>query len=278
MILVTGHRGYIGKKIYDRLFELGYEVIGIDLKTGEDVLECLPDEQFDFVFHLSALPRVEYSIENPSYTLKQNVLVTSKLLEWSKKHGVKRFIFSSSSAVNGDGDGPNSPYGLHKLMSEMECKLYSDLYKVDTVCLRYYNVFSKDQEYGGSYSTVISAWMEMLELGKPLRLNGDGTQSRDFIHVDDIVDVNLFCMNYKNLFDGERFEVGTGKTLSINDVKEVVLKYNRVSFISAPPRPGDVKHTKADTTPLKKIGWCAKIDPMEELHNCFNRENSLGNT
>ena len=116
MILVTGHKGYIGKKVYDRLLELGHEVVGIDLKNGEDVLECLPDGQYDFVFHLSALPRVGYSIENPSYTLKQNVLVTSKLLEWSKDHGVRRFIFSSSSAVNGDGNGPNSPYGLHKLM------------------------------------------------------------------------------------------------------------------------------------------------------------------
>ena len=278
MILVTGHKGYIGKKVYNRLLELGYEVMGIDLKTGEDVLECLPDEQFDFVFHLSALPRVGYSIENPSYTLKQNVLVTSKLLEWSKGHGVKRFIFSSSSAVNGDGSGPNSPYGLHKLMSEMECKLYSDLYKMDTVCLRYYNVFSKDQEYGGAYSTIISAWMEMLELGKPLRLDGDGTQSRDFIHVDDIVDVNLFCMNYENLFDGENFEVGTGKALSINEIKEVALKYNKASFVNKPARPGDVKHTRANTDPLKKIGWYAKIDPTEALHGCFKRGNSFGNT
>ena len=105
-ILVTGHKGYIGSHLYNDLIRLGYDVTGIDLKDGEDVLECLPDVHFDFVFHLAALPRVEFSVRRPSYTLKQNVLVTSKLLEWSVNHGVKRFIFSSSSAALGEGNGP----------------------------------------------------------------------------------------------------------------------------------------------------------------------------
>ena len=102
-ILVTGHRGYIGSHLYNQLLASGYDVSGIDLKEGNDILYCLPDENFDCVFHLAALPRVEYSIENPFYTMKQNVLVTSKLLEWSKNHGVRTFVFSSSSAIYGEG-------------------------------------------------------------------------------------------------------------------------------------------------------------------------------
>ena len=96
-ILVTGHKGYIGSHLFEQLTE--HDVVGIDLKDGSDILHCLPGEDFDCVFHLAALPRVEYSVENPFYTMKQNVLVTSKLLEWSKNHGVKTFILSSSSAI-----------------------------------------------------------------------------------------------------------------------------------------------------------------------------------
>ena len=124
MILVTGHKGYIGSKIYQRLKEMEEEVIGIDLKDGKDVLECLPDINVDYVFHLAAFPQVPFSIDNPYYTLKQNVLTASKLLEWSKKHKVKRFIFSSSAAIYGNSGDPASPYGVHKLMTELECKLY----------------------------------------------------------------------------------------------------------------------------------------------------------
>ncbi len=88
--LVTGHRGYIGSHLYESLVNLKHEVIGVDLKDGEDVLHCLPNEKFDYVFHLAACPRVEYSVEHPSYIMKQNVLVTSTLLEWAKNHGDKR--------------------------------------------------------------------------------------------------------------------------------------------------------------------------------------------
>jgi UDP-glucose 4-epimerase len=268
--LVTGHKGYIGNKIYNKLIELNYEVKGVDLKEGEDILCCLPNEQFDYVFHLAALPRVGYSVEHPSYALRHNVMATSKLLEWSKNHGVKRFIFSSSSAVTGDGEGPTSPYGLHKLMSEMECKLYSELYDLDTVCLRYFNVFSEDQEFGGSYSTIISAWMEMIRQKKLLRLDGDGAQSRDFIHVEDIVDINLFCMNYNKEFNGKVYDVGSGTALSVNDIKNIVQRYNNVEFWHGPERKGDPKHTKANIENLKNIGWTVKINPIMAIHNCFN--------
>ena len=169
-ILVTGYKGYIGNHLYKNLKGLGYKVDGIDLKDGEDIIYCLPNKNYDYVFHLAALPSVSYSVKNPSYTMRSNVLSTSVLLEWALSHNVKCVVFSSSAAVLGDGLGPKSPYGLHKKVSEMECKLYSDLYGLSTVCLRYFNVYSEDQKYGGAYSSVISAWMEMVRRGKPLRM------------------------------------------------------------------------------------------------------------
>ena len=273
-ILVTGHKGYIGAHLYKELKALEHDVVGIDLKDGEDVLHCLPDEKFDYVFHLAALPRVEYSVEKPSYTLKQNVLATSVVLEWAKNHGVTRVIFSSSSAVMGDGDGvPKSPYGLHKLMSEMECKLYSDLYGLDTVCLRYFNAYSEDQEYGGAYSTAICAWMEMIRLGKSLRIDGDGEQTRDLVHVSDICLANIFCMQSHAWFGGKVFQVGSGESVSMNYIKNFIDSCNDVEWVMAPARKGDVRHTKADITELKKIGWEPEVSIKEGLNRCFKLVN-----
>ena len=229
----------------------------------------MPEEDFDYVFHFAALPRVGYSVEYPSYTFKQNAYATSVLLEWSRKHNVKRFIFSSSSAVTGLDGTPNSPYGLHKLISEQECKLYSDLYGLDTVCLRYFNVFSEDQEYGGSYSTVICAWSEMLKRNKPLRIDGDGEQTRDYIHVEDIVSAYLFCMNHEENFNGAHYDVGTGVSISLNDIKKIVDKYHKVKWNNAAERKGDVKHTLAEINNLKKLGWSSKINSIEVIEAIF---------
>jgi len=275
-ILVTGYRGYIGNHVYNSLIHLGHNTVGIDLKDGEDILHCLPDEQFDFVFHFAALPRVEFSVKNPSYTLKQNVLVTSTLLEWAKNHGVKRFIFSSSSAASGDGTGPKSPYGLHKLMSEMECKLYSDLYSLDTVCLRYFNAYSEDQKYGGSYSTAICAWMEMIRRGSPLRIDGDGEQTRDLVHVEDITNANIFLMQNKIsnpdiMLKGKVFEVGSGQSVTMNYIKDFIDQYHPVKWTHAPARKGDVRHTLADISELQKYGWEPEVSIEEGLERCFKR-------
>ena len=266
-ILVTGHKGFIGSRLFAKLPV--DQRMGIDLKDGEDLLDQLPDIQVDVVFHLAAHPRVEYSVENPSYTLKHNVLGTSRVLEWARNHGAKLVVFSSSSAIYGDGRGPNSPYGLHKSMSEMECKLYSELYGLDTVCLRYFNAYAEDQEYGGSYSTVISAWMELIRQGKPLRIDGDGKQTRDYVHVKDIISANLFCANYKGTFNGACFDVGTGEAISLNSIKEFVEERYKVKWQQAPERDGDVKHTLANIDPLRDLGWEANIKIAEGLKKCF---------
>ena len=265
--LVTGHKGFIGAHIFDAL--PADKVVGIDLKEGEDILEQLPDIQVDTVFHLAALPRVEYSVEHPFYTLKHNVLGTSKVLEWAKNHGAKRVIFSSSSAVYGNDGEPSSPYGLHKLMCEMECKLYSKIYGLDTVCLRYYNVYSEDQPFGGAYSTVISAWMEMLRRHQSLRIDGDGKQTRDYIHVEDIVSANLFCADYDENFHAACYDVGSGISISLNDIKDFISNRHEVEWTVAPERRGDVKHTLANIKPLQRLGWKAKIKISDGLSRCF---------
>jgi UDP-glucose 4-epimerase len=269
-ILVTGHKGYIGSHLYNKIKkDSSHDLRGIDLKNGDDVLHCLPDEKFDVVFHFCAYPRVEYSVLNPSYTLRQNVLVTSKLLDWSRSHGVKKFVFSSSSAIMGDGDGvPKSPYGLHKLMSEMECKLYKELYGIHCVCLRYFNAYSEDQPFGGAYDTAISAWMEMIRQNKPLRLDGDGEQTRDFVHVEDIVSANIIAMNNNDMND-DFYNVGYGKSFSLNYVKDFIDKYNDVEWNHTPPRQGDARHTLADNSSLLNCGWQPKIHFDEGLKRCF---------
>ena len=270
-VLITGHEGYIGSHVYAELAAQGHEVRGIDLKSGEDVLYCLPDERFDYVFHLAACPRVGYSVENPAYTMRQNVFVTSTLLQWARDHEIKRVIFSSSSAAMGNGDGiPRSPYGLHKAMNEMECRLYSELYGLDTVCLRYFNAYSEDQKYGGPYSTAICAWMEMIRENKPLRIDGDGEQTRDLVHIEDIVSANIFCMNYEGAFNGQWLNVGSGESVSLNYIKEFIDKNHDVRWCYAPEREGDVRHTLADITSLSNLGWSPKISIKEGLTRCFS--------
>lgn len=273
MILVTGHKGFIGSKLYERLINEGKEVVGIDLKDGQDIVDYLPElENVEYVFHMAALPRVEFSVLNPSYTMRHNVLATSKLLEWSAKKGVKRFIFSSSSAIYGNGDlKPQSPYGLHKKMCEEECELYSSLYGLDTVSLRYFNVYSEDQPYGGSYSTIVSAWMHKIKNNQPLIINGDGNNKRDYIHVNDIIDANIFIMNYDKKLNGTRFDVGTGKNYSVNYIKEYIncVFQNKIKFLNKEPRKGDPSSTLANTLKLSNIGWNYKINFDDGLNKCF---------
>lgn len=271
MILVTGHKGYIGSHLYDKLDDLGYDVLGIDLKDGIDILHNLPDIDVEVVFHMAAFPSVAYSVENPSYTMMHNVLGTSRLLEWSKKHNVKRFIFSSSAAVYGNDGVLGSPYALHKAISEMECKLYSDLYGLDTVCLRYFNVYSEDQEYGGTYSTVIAAWMHALRTGSSPVLEGDGKQTRDFIYLEDIVDANLFCMKSKKQFNGRVYDIASGKTISLEYIKNYLDTRYNIDWNHKSPRQGDVKHVSPDTSKMTKLGWSAKTSIEQGLQKCFGK-------
>ena len=285
--LVTGHRGYIGAHLYKKLQELGHEVRGIDLFEGHDILQDLKEYnepmvgQFhphysnfkpEYVFHMACIPRVAYSVEFPAQTMKNNVLCTTHVLNFARKVGAKRVIYSGSSSVVGDGDGPNSPYGLQKLISEMECELYSKLYGLDTVSLRYFNVYSPDQKADSAYATAVSNFMQHIRDGKNPFITGDGTQRRDMSHVEDVVSANIFAMEYKENFDGRHFDVGTGTNISLNEIKNIVLDYfPSVKFDYIEERKGDVLHTKADMDPLRELQWVPKINVVDGISNCFRK-------
>tara|TARA_B100000212_G_C27379031_1_gene536046 strand:+ start:2669 stop:3541 length:873 start_codon:yes stop_codon:yes gene_type:complete len=282
--LVTGHCGYIGSRLYKKLKALGHEVHGIDKKdvVGRDVRKTLKEDtdglfhrffldfQPEYVFHMACWPRVGFSIENPVETMENNVMGGSIALNYSRKVGsVKRFIYSSSSSVIGQGDGPTSPYALQKLVTEMECKIYSKIYGLDTVSLRYFNVYSEDQEANGPYATAISNWMRCIKEKKQPFITGDGEQRRDMIHVDDVVSANIFAMNSKNNFSNYHYDVGTGDNISLNEVKNIVQKYHQVNFNYTNARPGEVLLTKANTEPLQKLGWKHSISIKDGIEKCF---------
>ncbi len=266
--LVTGHKGYIGSKLFTKLDDGANVVHGIDLKDGRDIIYHLPNTSYDYIFHLAAFPSVQQSVEEPSDTFRNNAYATSILFEWAKSHDVKRVIFSSSAAAK----TISSPYGLQKHISELECKLYSQLYGLDTVSLRYHNVYSEDQQYGGAYSTVISSWMEMIRQDKPLRIDGDGEQTRDFIHVDDVVGANIFCMNYENNFDGEIFDVGSGSPCSLNQIKKIIDLNHKVRWNKNSKRKGDIKYSHSCISELLSIGWKPTTTVEEGLRRCFQKK------
>ena len=276
--LVTGHKGYIGAHLMKKLRELGHHVVGIDFANDpqQNLLYCLENNPYyssfrpEYIFHLACIPRVEYSVENPVFTMQNNVIATTKVLDFAKKVKAKRVVYSGSSSVVGDGSGPKSPYGLQKLISEMECKLYSELYDLDTVTLRYFNVYSPDQKAESAYATAVSNFMQHIRENKNPFITGDGEQRRDMAHVEDVVSANIFAMEYAGQFNGRYFDIGTGDNISLNEISQIIKKHlPEVEFSYIQPRKGDVLCTKADITPIKKFGWEPKIDIKRGVEECF---------
>lgn len=282
-ILITGVAGFIGsnfaKQFKDKFPQA--EIVGIDdfssgrreaLIDGVTFYEgsitdtALLEKIFsthkpEFVFHFAAIPRVSYSVEHPVETTHANVTGTVALLTAAKNHSTKRFILSSSSSVYGGAKGlptkesentpdPKSPYAAQKLCDEIFCKVFSDLYGIDTVCLRYFNVFGPGQYGDSAYSTVVSAWLEALYFpqNKKAFIEGDGTQSRDFCYVDNVVSANILAMQCEKKFDGEVFNIAHGERITVNEVKGLLEEYTdrKIDLERRPARLGDVDHTHAD--------------------------------
>lgn len=280
--LVTGHKGYIGSTVYKTLLEQGHEVMGIDLQEGHDILRELKpatDGTFhphwanfkpEYIFHLAAIPRVAYSVEQPVHVIENNVLSSLYILEFARACGTRRVIYSSSSSVVGNGSGAENPYGASKYMPEAMCGVWSRLYGVDTVCLRYFNVYSPDQKADGPYATAIANWMQHIRDGKNPFITGDGTQTRDMAHKLDVVAANIFCMNYKGSFGGSWYDIGTGNNISLNDIRNIVTNhFPEVIFKYVAPREGDVMHTRANISPLRELGWSPKNSALEGITECF---------
>jgi UDP-glucose 4-epimerase len=285
--LVTGHMGYIGSRLFRRLVEEGHEVQGIDLNTfiPHNIITELEEPadglfhphyynfQPEYIFHMACWPRVGYSVENPVKTTKNNILAGTILLNFARKVGsVKRVIYSSSSSVVGNGNGPESPYALQKYTTELETSMYARLYGLDTVSLRYFNVYSHDQTINGPYATAISNWMHSIREGIQPYITGDGEQRRDMVNVSDVVDANIFCMNQESDFGGNVYDVGTGDNISLNEIKDIVNKhFPDIVFDYIPERNGDVMLTCANVKPLSDLGWVANIDIRKGIDDCFRR-------
>jgi len=244
-VIVTGGAGFIGSNLVDRLIEDGVEVIILDdLSTGKKeninpkakFIKCdisIDNPMFvgvDTIFHLAAKTSVQESIENPKSYNKVNVLGTLNMLEMAKRCGVKKFVFSSSSSVYGDTNTPTkednqlnplSPYALNKLIGEQYCKLYATLYGINVVCLRYFNAYGHRMNNEGGYKLVLPIFKEKLLNNKPLTINNDGNQKRDFINVLDICEVNIMCGKYGGNFGGEAYNVGQGKNYTINEIADM---------------------------------------------------------
>ncbi len=287
-ILVTGCAGFIGSnfvKTFAKQFPKT-KIVGIDnLATGHrEVLEknlifhkgsiadpifiekVFANEKPEYVFHFAALPRVSYSVEEPAKTTLANIYGTTLLLEKSRDHKVKRFIFSSSSAIYGGAKvlptkenenppKPVSPYAIQKLVGELFMKNASELYGLDTVSLRYFNVYGPGQYGDSAYSTVISAWLEGLYFPnrKKLFLESDGRQSRDFCFVENVVQANIKAMKAPKKFSGEFFNIAHGERTNLLEVKRVIEKLTgkKLNLEKRPARIGDVRHTHADISKAK---------------------------
>ncbi len=278
--LVTGGAGFIGSTLAKRLLQEGHDVVVLDnLSTGKrervpEGAEFVPADftdleaikphfqNVDGVFHVGALPRVPLSIEQPVETTVNNVIGTLNVLVAARDAGVKRVVYSaSSSAYGATEDLPNhpdahpkplNPYGLQKLIGEQFCKQFSMHYGLETVCLRYFNVYGPNMADEGAYVTVISIFKRQALEGEPLTIAGDGEQTRDFTHVLDVVDANIRAMTSPNVGHGEILNIGAGSQHSINKIADMF--GGSVTYIDA--RKGESRHTRADISRTKELlGW-----------------------
>jgi nucleoside-diphosphate-sugar epimerase len=275
---VIGGAGFIGHHIVNRLINAGNQVIVIDnLSTGkiENInpkaifykLDIAQDDLTDIlkgvhvVFLTAAMARVQPSIQDPITYNKTNVEGTLRVLHACHKADVKRVIYSASSSAYGDTDifptpettktNPLSPYGLQKFIGEQYCRLYSQLYGLDTVSLRYFNVYGEGMPLEGAYRTVLSIFGEQYKNDMPLTYTNDGNQRRDFTYVQDVVTANILAAEYKHPLCGDVFNVGNGYNYSVNEVIEMFGVDSK--FLEHRIEP---KITLADNTKLREtFGW-----------------------
>lgn len=247
--VVTGGAGFIGSHIVRELIDRGHEVHVIDCApalradravkgavyhTGDIRNETLVKAFLSgatYVFHAAALPRVQYSIEHSVETFHVNVAGTHTLLDAARDAGVKRIVFSSSAAVYGDSQSmplsesdpvkPMSPYALHKYMGESMCALWSRIYSLETVSLRYFNVYGPAYDPDGPYGLVVGKFISQKKAGVPLTIAGDGLHTRDYIHVHDVARANITAA-FSAAGSGEVFNIGTGVETSVRRIAEII--------------------------------------------------------
>ena len=220
------------------------------------ILRQIAQKSYDVVFHQAAIPRVLFSVENPSKTTDTNISSTVRLFE-SCIGNVRRIVWASSSSVYGGADimptsedhpkNPKSPYAWQKSSIEEVSKIFCNLYDIDIICLRYFNVFGPGQYGDSPYSTAISAWCNAIKNGLPLRSDGDGTQSRDLCYVDNTVQANILAAESDIEFGGRSYNIACGDRTTNNDIlKFFTDRFPNITVTNAPWRAGDVMHTQAN--------------------------------
>jgi UDP-glucose 4-epimerase len=299
--LVTGGAGFIGSNIVNYLIENNYEVVVIDNESSmsHNIFywnELAENYKFDvcdyesirplfnnvdYVFHLSAEARIQPSIINPLMAVKTNTLGTATVLQCAREAGVKRVVYSSTSSAYGrKNELPNTeeqhddclnPYSVSKVAGEKLCNMYYNLFGLETVILRYFNVYGPNEPAKGQYAPVIGLFERQKAEGHPLTIVGDGEQRRDFTYVLDVVSANILAamspIGAEHL--GTVFNIGTGKNYSIN---EIATMYNHHS-VRIPSRPGEARQTLANNLKAKHIlKWSPSVSLEEYLKNKENHE------
>ena len=298
--LVTGGAGFIGSNIVKELLLQGQDVRILDnFATGkrENILPLITNPHLtiiegdlrsfhivraavkgvDFILHQGALPSVPRSINDPITTNDVNILGTLNILEAAKEFRVKRVICASSSSIYGNSEtlpkietmsvNPMSPYALTKYAQERYCQIYYNLYGLETVALRYFNVFGPNQDPTSQYSAVIPKFIKLMREDKELVIYVDGTQSRDFTYVENVVFANILACNAKKAA-GEVINIACGKSYTLLElvkmINEILGKNIEPRF--APERPGDVKHSLASIDKAKEfLSYEVKVDFKEGL-------------
>jgi len=275
--LVTGGAGFIGSHIVDRLLADGHEVIVLDdfstghrsnlpddnnaltiiegdISDSEIVQQCM--ENIDWVFHKAAVASVPKTVNDPVGSSAVNYQGTLHLLEAARKNKVKRFVFASSAALYGDEPTlPKvetmcpvtlSPYAVDKLASEFACGMYTTLYGLETVCLRYFNVYGPKQDPSSPYSGVISIFTDKLRKKEVPTIFGDGEQTRDFVFVGDVVEANMKAVTTENVA-GQYYNVATSKKITLNELLKVLCEIYETDFKVnyGEARQGDIKESYA---------------------------------
>jgi len=306
--LVTGGAGFIGSNICRKLVSQGCFVRVLDnLLTGKegnlaDVIEEIefieadmgdPEvaqsamKDIDVVLHQGALPSVPRSVDDPAATHKHCVDATFTLLLAARDTGVKRFVYAASSSAYGDTPtspkvetmppSPLSPYAVGKLVGEYYCSVFSRVFGLKTISLRYFNVFGPYQDPMSQYAAAIPAFVTAILKGEPPTIYGDGEQSRDFTYIDNVVEANLLAARARQT-KGEVINIACGQAVTVNEIIDMIneLLGKNVKPTYAAPRPGDVKHSLADITLARKlIGFTPTVQFKEGLEKAIDwyREN-----
>ncbi|MBK8942081.1 MAG: SDR family oxidoreductase [Polyangiaceae bacterium] len=297
-ILVTGGAGFIGSHIVERLVREGHEVkaydnlssgkrenlaaVASDVELVEADVRDAPQLDFyaagcDVIFHEAAVVSVPYSVEHPQETHDVNIQGTLNVLHAAKRRGVKRVVFACSAAIYGDDPEmpkretmrpqPMSPYGIEKLTSEYYLSVWSQLYGVETVSLRYFNVFGERQDPGSPYSGVISIFVDRALRGAGVTLFGDGGQTRDFVYVGNVVDANVRAATTPGVA-GRAYNVGCGDKTTLLQLLDTIERIvgSKVERTHAPPRAGDIRESIADISKIRaELGYTPAVGVEEGL-------------